>query len=502
MLETGVASTDEVRDVAARAVGVASDADRIVDVCGAGVFIVAAEELDSVVRVDGVAAEDDEVREAHGRGFAPIAQAEVEARGVGSTLVVLPVKDDRGFGMVLAAAVGVFILEEVPTGAVAAGAVRLRPGVVGPREGRGGTGCVCRVAAVVATRDSLRRAGPETGGRELVNVLLRRLRIGVLISLAASSPDVCVIAADEEVAALCAGDEREDRPADALPERVSPAARSTMGLLAAGTTEARGLSSLDPAVGVTREGRGTIRDTGLVTVEVAAVGPLTVDVTEALARPTVLTGVFAIARLCSCAFLAASAAHFCTFCASLWKSSSSSSSSSLSLLFLLPALVFSTTLCILSTSFFCRPECEIENELFPNSKDASPLSSIRLPAIMLELPMKLPVRLSSIVSSPAAFLTTLPKPSPLSPSALPFTLPKLRGLKSVTPLSSGTTLHLGFALNPPSLAGELRWVTAEDKDAAVAEADWMRALARETSKLSSIVISAAVLAAAAKKLVS
>ena len=132
------------------------------------------------------------------------------------------------------------------------------------------------------------------------------------------------------------------------------------------------------------------------------------------------------------------------------------------------------------------------NEL-PNSNDASPLSSIKLPPppSMLELPIKLPVRFSSIVSSPAAFLTTRPTPSPLSPSALPRAC--VLGFVSGTP-SSGTVLQRALARIAPSLAGELRRVEEDE-----VEADWMRALARDMSKLSSMVTSAAVLVAALRK---
>lgn len=132
----------------------------------------------------------------------------------------------------------------------------------------------------------------------------------------------------------------------------------------------------------------------------------------------------------------------------------------------------------------------MENEL-PNNSEASALSSIRLPPMMLELPMKLPVRLSSIVSSPAAFLTTRPTPSPLEPNVL--LLLGDRGVISATS-SSGTMLHRGLALYPPNLAGELLLVMAEGPP----DVDLRRALARDTSKLSSIVTSAA----AARKLAS
>lgn len=139
----------------------------------------------------------------------------------------------------------------------------------------------------------------------------------------------------------------------------------------------------------------------------------------------------------------------------------------------------------------------MENELLLSSNEASALSSIRLPPMMLELPIKLPVRLSSIVSSPAAFFTTLPTPRPLDPNAV-LLLPADLGLISATS-SSGTTLHRGLALYPPSLAGELLRVAAADD---AADEVRIRALARETSKLSSMVTSAAVLAAAARKLAS
>lgn len=139
----------------------------------------------------------------------------------------------------------------------------------------------------------------------------------------------------------------------------------------------------------------------------------------------------------------------------------------------------------------------MENELFPNSSDASPLSSMRLPSTRLELPMKEPVRLSSIVSSPAAFFTTRPTPRLRKPSEFESACEAVRGLNSAA-ASSGTVLKRGFARSAPSLAGELLCLGP----GAAVVADRMRALARETSKLSSIVTSAAVLAAAARKLAS
>lgn len=418
--------------MAARGVGVVMEADRTVGARALGVRVGRAD--DETVGRAGTPVALLEVSEARGRGMDPtgpeldVAMEEVEARGVGSMPLVRPVNDALGFGMVRVAAVGVFIGEA----AAGADAVLLRPGVAGPREGSAGIGCAWMIAA--ATRDSRRRAGPETGGRELVKVLLRRLRVGIFSSLAAS--EVSGWASDEEARGVYVGIAREERPAEALPDR-----DKTGSGLAAAIAEERGLSNFDPAVGVTRDGRGAKREIGFVTVDEPAEGRVTVDV-AALAEAICLLGVFSATCLPSCAFLAASAAHFCIFALSRSKSSSSSSSSSSSLLPLLPALFFASG-CTLSLSFFGRCEPEILNELLPNSNDASPLSSIRLPPIILELPIKLPVRLSSIVSSPTAFFTTRPTPKPLKPSALPL-LGEL-GLISATP-SSGTILHRGLAL--------------------------------------------------------
>ena len=104
-----------------------------------------------------------------------------EARGVGSTPLVRPVNDALGFGIVRIVVVGVFMLGEVPVFGVET--VLVRPGVAGPSEG--GIGCAWTMAE--AARDSLRRAGPETGGRELVKVLFRRDRMGVFASLPRST---------------------------------------------------------------------------------------------------------------------------------------------------------------------------------------------------------------------------------------------------------------------------------------------------------------------------
>lgn len=123
----GVASTaTELRTVAVRPVGVASEAERRAGARVLGVFI----------------AVEEAVSEARGRGIvAPV----VVARGVGSTLVdaaadVLPVREVLGFGIDRAVvAVSVFIDGEVPVPAVADTALE-RPGVVGPSEGIGGIG--------------------------------------------------------------------------------------------------------------------------------------------------------------------------------------------------------------------------------------------------------------------------------------------------------------------------------------------------------------------------
>lgn len=475
---TGIASTviAQVREVAVCAVGVAREAERDAAVRALGVRVSATDGRAEAVAV--------EVRGARGRGIAPTpvgpAVAGAEARGVGSTPLVRPVNEVRGFGMVLEAAVGVFMPGEVPAVVLGVDAVRVRPGVAGPREGRGGIGWACTTAA--AARDSRRRAGPDTGGRVLVNVLLRLLRIGVLASLPGSTLLSCAV---EDVD----GVGWDESPLEALPDRE----RAGSGLTVA-APEARGWSSLGPAVGVTSEVRGAMREAGFVTVEGAAEVRVTVDM-PVLAEATPRMGVFSTACLPSCAFLAASVAHFCMFFASLLKSSSSSSSSSL--LPLLACWLFGGTASF-SAPFLGDRDCEMEKELLPNSRDASPLSSMRLPPMMLELPMKLPVRFSSIVSSPAAFFTTFPISSPLRPFALPL-LPGVLGLISATS-SSGTILHLGLALYPTNLAGELLLVVlAMEADA---DEDLIRALARDTSKLSSMVTSAAVLAVAARKLAS
>lgn len=97
----------------------------------------------------------------------------------------------------------------------------------------------------------------------------------------------------------------QDNP-EALPER---------GSAGMAIPEARGLSSLDVAVGVTSDGRGTTRETGLAMV--AEVTDTRVTVDDPVLRTVVLLGVLSAASLSSCAFLAASAAHFCMFCASI-----------------------------------------------------------------------------------------------------------------------------------------------------------------------------------------
>lgn len=243
-----VASTDE-RTVATRDDGVAREADR----------------------TDAVRAVAVEARDARGRATLPTPAVPAEAtgadaRGVGSAVLVRPVSETRGLGSVLFAAVGVFMLGDEPMD-VGVDAVLVRPGVVDPRAGSGGIGCAWMMAD--AARESRRRAGPETGGRVVVNVLLRLLRMGVLASTGVSMLD--------EVADRVAV---EAKPLEALPER-----GSIVSCLTVAIPEARGLISLDVAVGVTRDGRGAIRDTGFVTAAEAAEGRVTVDDPVRLTTP-------------------------------------------------------------------------------------------------------------------------------------------------------------------------------------------------------------------------
>ena len=294
---SGVASIPEAREVAVRAVGVASEAERAVGTRAPGVRVETADE-DNVARelTPGVAAD---VSDARGRGIDPIADAlpaaETPARGVGSTPLVRPVSEALGFGIArVAAAVGV-LSGEPPT--LAADAVLVLPGVAGASDGNAGMGWAWMIAA--AARDSRRRAGPETGGRELVNVLLRRLRMGVFSSLPTS-------AASDGAVGVGVGMVRDERPAEALPDR---------GTTASGFADPRDWSSRDPAVGVTSDRRGATRETGFTPVLAPAEGRVTVDV-PVRAAATGRLGVLSTLGLPSCAFLAASAAHFCMLAAS------------------------------------------------------------------------------------------------------------------------------------------------------------------------------------------
>lgn len=197
--------------MAVREVGAARDVERVVAVRPDGVRVVAVVVARAVRDAAGVVVE---VSEARGRGIERVlAVAGAEARGAAFTALFRPVSEVLGFEMVLdVGAVGVLVPGEVfATGVEVA---RMRPGVAGPRDGSDGMGCACTTAA--AASDSLRRAGPDTGGRVLVNVLLRLLRMGVLTSLTKSLPSNC---ADEEEEQEMAEADVADKPLDALPER-------------------------------------------------------------------------------------------------------------------------------------------------------------------------------------------------------------------------------------------------------------------------------------------
>lgn len=144
----GVSTAVAVRVLAARGVGVTSEADRIAGARADGVLTADNADEESVVR-GAVAAE--EVKEARGRGIVPVAAETVEpavaALGVGRTPAVLPVRDVLGLGIDLVA-VGVFIDGGVPALAadrtlfgvpVPGDTILERPGVTDPREGSGGT---------------------------------------------------------------------------------------------------------------------------------------------------------------------------------------------------------------------------------------------------------------------------------------------------------------------------------------------------------------------------
>ena len=284
MPPSGVASACTLR-AAARAEGVTSEADRICPARGAGVLASSACAGPSDMRP---------VNEARGLGIDPATLGAADARGVA------PVSDGRGLAM-RAVAVGVLSEGELDA-TLATVAGRERPGVVATSEGTGGSGCGTGTPAAAAS-DSLRRAGPETGGRELVKVLLRRLRMGVFASLPGSSALPPGIEARVDVVERAG--ELSDATEEALPDRIMRASPSVTGLIA--TADVRGLARREAAAGVVSEARGVALAAG--TGGAALLAAAVVGV-----RPTKRLGVLSArveTRVC-CALRAASAAHFCT----------------------------------------------------------------------------------------------------------------------------------------------------------------------------------------------